>query len=325
MAPKNMKLRHIGIWKYHHFLPVPENGEIVSLDEGKTTLLESTRHAGLHYKLEFENPTGSFKDRGSTVEISHAVSDGYQKVVCASTGNMGASIAAYSARAGIEATIVVPGNVPPIKLKQIQSYGAKLIKMKGTYTDALKKTWEMAAKDKEYMLTGDYPLRMEGQKTIGLEIVEQLGMKSPDHVIVPIGNGTLIVALHAAFTQMIQSKTIKKMPRLIGVQAKNCNPLGIAWKNKTTHFTPVKKPHTIAGAIECGNPVYGMEVLTAVRMSKGEILSVSEEQMKKAKLSLAQKEGLYTEYSGAAVQAVVEDRRWKGTTIALLCGHGLKE
>lgn len=320
-----MKLRHIGIWKYHHFLPVPKNGQIVSMDEGKTTLIESTRHKGLDYKLEFENPTGSFKDRGSTVEISHAIADGYKKIVCASTGNMGASLAAYAARAGIHATIVVPGRVPENKLKQIQSYGATLIKINGTYTDALKKTWKMAEKDPGYMLTGDYPLRMEGQKTIGFEIVEQLGMKAPDQVIIPIGNGTLIVALHAAFTQLLESKAIKKMPRLIGVQAKNCNPLEEAWKKNTMHFTPNTKPHTIAGAIECGNPVYGTETLMAVKISKGVILSVSEERMKKAKLSLAKKEGLYAEYSGAAVQAIIEDHRWKGTTVALLCGHGLKE
>ncbi len=320
-----MKLSHIGIWKYHHWLPVPENGEIISLNEGSTTLLESAHAKGVHYKLEYENPTGSFKDRGSTVEISHAKNDHYQKVICASTGNMGASVSAYAARAGIEATICVPHHVPENKLKQIQSYGAKLIQVKGDYQAALKRTWEIAAKDKKHMLTGDYPLRMEGQKTIAFEVVEQLNGKVPDQILVPIGNGTLITALHAAFVEMKQAKKVKKFPKLIGIQAANCSPLFDAWKNHTMRFSPMKNPKTIAGAIECGNPVYGLEALMSVKQTGGKILSVSENDMKKAKLSLARKEGLYAEYSGAAVQAALEKHTWKGTTIALLCGHGLKE
>lgn len=320
-----MKLSHVGIWKYHHWLPVPENGEIITLNEGSTTLLESAHAKGVHYKLEYENPTGSFKDRGSTVEISHAKNDHYTKVICASTGNMGASVSAYAARAGIEATICVPHHVPENKLKQIVSYGAKLIQVKGDYQAALKRTWEIAAKDKKYMLTGDYPLRMEGQKTIAFEIVEQLNGKIPDQILVPIGNGTLITALHAAFVEMKQAKKVKKFPKLIGIQAANCGPLFDAWKNHTMRFSPMKNPKTIAGAIECGNPVYGLEALMSVKQTGGKILSVSENDMKKAKLSLARKEGLYAEYSGAAVQAALEKHAWKGTTIALLCGHGLKE
>lgn len=320
-----MELSHIGIWKYHHWLPVPENGNIVSLKEGNTTLLESEKVKGLHYKLEYENPTGSFKDRGSTVEISHAHANRFKHVVCASTGNMGASISAYAARAGIQATICVPHHVPENKLKQIEAYGAKLVQVKGDYQAALKKTWEMAKDNHKLILTGDYPLRMEGQKTIGFEIVEQLNGKVPDQIIVPVGNGTLITALHAAFVEMRQARKIKTFPKLIGVQAANCAPLYRAWKKKDMRFDPIKNPKTIAGAIECGNPIYGLESLMSVKQTNGKMLAVTEQQMKKAKLSLARKEGLYSEYSGAAVQAAIENNTWRGTTVALLCGHGLKE
>ncbi len=320
-----MSLHVQGIWKYHSWLPIPENGEVVSMNEGNTTLLPSIHHPNMHYKLEYENPTGSFKDRGSAVEISHALADGFRKVICASTGNMGASVSAYAARAGIKATICVPHHVPENKLKQILAYGATLIKVKGDYQAALKKTWEIASKEKGYMLTGDYPLRMEGQKTIAFEIIEQLSGKVPDQIIVPIGNGTLITALHAAFVEMRKAKMVKKFPKLIGVQAANCAPLYEAWKKKSTRFDPIQNPHTVAGAIECGNPVYGLEALMAVKQTNGKILPVSEKRMKESKLSLAKTEGLYSEYSGAAVQAVVEDYAWKGATIALLCGHGLKE
>ncbi len=313
------------MWKYSQFLPIPKNGEIVTLNEGNTPLLESAHDKGLFYKLEYENPTGSFKDRGSTVEISHAKANGYKRVVCASTGNMGASIAAYASRAGIDATICVQHRVPENKLKQIVSYGARLVKVNGDYNDALKKTWEIASKQKGYMLTGDYPLRMEGQKTMGFEIVEQLGMKSPDQIICPIGNGTLVTALHASFVQMIQKKWVKKMPALIGVQALDCAPLYGAWKKNSLMFTPIKNPKTMAGGIECGNPIYGQEALASIHASKGKVIVVSEKRMHEAKLELAKKEGLYAEYSGAAVHAATHDHTWKGTTVALLCGHGLKE
>ncbi len=325
MPPKMGKSEPLSHWKYAPFLPLPSNGKIISMQEGGTTLLPSIGRKNTFFKLEYENPTGSFKDRGSTVEISHAHADAYKKVVCASTGNMGASIAAYAARAGIQATIFVPSHVPPNKLKQIKSYGAKLIHVKGSYADALHKTWEVANKDSGIMLTGDYPLRMEGQKTIGFEIVEQVKGKRIDNVIVPIGNGTLIAALHASFVQMRHAGMLKQIPRLVGVQATNCSPLAQAWEKKSMRFSPVKNPHTMAGAIECGNPVYGLEALMAVHQTKGKILSVSESRLAQAKLSLARKEGLYSEYSGAAIQAILEDYSFPGTTVAILGGHGLKE
>ncbi len=311
-----------GIWEYSSYLPVPQ--KIVSLDEGNTPLVVSEKRKNVYYKVEYTNPTGSFKDRGSTVEISHALSAGYTHVVCASTGNMGASVSAYAAKAGIRATICVPRHVPENKLKQIQSYGAQLVKVNGDYNEALKKTWSMASQQKKCMLTGDYPLRMEGQKTIGLEIIDQM-KKMPETIICPVGNGTLITALHAGFTQLIQKKKIKKMPRLVGVQAANCAPLYDAWKKNSLLFSPIKNPQTIAGAIECGNPIYGIEALAAIHESKGKIITVSEKRMREAKLSLARTEGLYVEYSGAAVQVAIEDHEWKGITVGLLCGHGLKE
>lgn len=321
-----MHTQQKGIWNYSTFLPVPKGKNvIVSLNEGHTSLVESAHHKGVFFKLEYENPTGSFKDRGSTVEISHALANGFKKVVCASTGNMGASVSAYAARAGMEATICVPHHVPVNKLKQIAAYGARLVHVNGDYNEALKKTWEIASRQKGFMLTGDYPLRMEGQKTIGFEIVEQLGGKVPNQVIVPIGNGTLITALHAAFVQMIQKKMVKKIPKLIGVQAQECSPLVEAYQKKTMHFRAMKNPHTIAGAIECGNPIYGQEALAAVHETNGKMVGVSERRMTEAKLELARAEGLYTEYSGAAAYAAARDYAWKGTTIVLLCGHGLKE
>jgi threonine synthase len=325
LKSKEFLLPPITQWKYAPFLPIVPKKFLVSMKEGGTTLLPGLKNQHVSYKLEFENPTGSFKDRGSTIEISHALANNYKQVICASTGNMGASIAAYAARANIPATIVVPRHVPENKIEQIEAYGAKLLKIKGDYTKALKKTWKMAEKNKKAMLTGDYPLRMQGQKTIAYEIAEQSGWKAPENVIVPVGNGTLLTSLYTGFWELRHIGFIKKIPRIIGVQAKGCNPLTKAWKKGAVEFTPIKDPKTIAGAIECGNPVFGQETLLIINETKGNMVSVSDSRMKKAKASLAHDEGLYSEYSGAAVQAVVEDYSFKGKTIALLCGHGLKE
>ncbi|QQR93121.1 MAG: threonine synthase [Candidatus Iainarchaeum archaeon] len=322
----SFKKEPISHLKYASLLPLPpQKKKWVSMQEGGTRLVPSLAKENVLYKLEFENPTGSFKDRGSQVEISHAKANGVKDVVCASTGNMGASISAYGARAGINVTIVVPKGTPQNKLKQIKSYGADLVQVPGDYSAALKRTWEMVVHHPEVMLTGDYPLRAHGQKTIAYEITEQLGWKAPDNIIVPIGNGTLVYALYMAFQEMKEMQLISKMPHLIGVQAENCNPLQLAWKQNTTHFVPQKNPITIAGAIACGNPVYVQQALECIRETKGQIFSVTEKQMRAAKLSLAEKEGLYSEYSGAAVQAIAENKRFSGKTIALLCGHGLKE
>lgn len=323
---KSFKKEPISHLKYSSLLPLPpQKKNWVSMQEGGTRLVPSLQKENLLYKLEFENPTGSFKDRGSQVEISHAKANHVKDVVCASTGNMGASISAYGARAGINVTIVVPRGTPQNKLKQIKSYGAQLVQVPGDYSAALKRTWEMVVHHPHLMLCGDYPLRAHGQKTIAYELVEQLGGRAPDNVIVPIGNGTLVYALYMAFEEMREMGIVQKMPRLIGVQAENCNPLQQAWKQDSLHFVPQKNPNTIAGAIACGNPVYGTQALECIRATKGEIFSVSEKQMRAAKLSLAEHEGLYSEYSGAAVQAIAESKRFSGKTIALLCGHGLKE
>ncbi len=320
---KQTPLSHL---KYSPALPLPKNKSTwVSEQEGGTRLVQSLAKKNVWYKLEYENPTGSFKDRGSQVEISHAAANGVKHVVCASTGNMGASISAYAARAKIKTTIVVPRGTPQNKLKQIKMYGAQLIQVKGDYSDALKKTWEMQAHDPKIMLCGDYPLRAHGQKTIAYEIAEQLGWKSPDNVIVPIGNGTLVYALYMGFREMMELGLVKKMPQLHGVQAENCNPLQEAWNKQTTHFIPQKNPTTIAGAIACGNPVYGLQALQCIEASRGKMFIVSEKQLRSGKHSLAENEGLYSEYSGAAVQSVLERYSFSGTTIGLLCGHGLKD
>ncbi len=315
-------------WKYKMFYPVSR--ALVTMNEGGTPLLKSVRvgrqtSANLFFKMESANPTGSFKDRGSTVEISRAVELNAERVVCATTGNMGASVAAYCARAGIHAKIFVPDKTPREKLAQMSAYGAEILHVRGTYEDASVAA-EMQAK-KHYFLAGDYPYRGEGEKSVGFELMEQL--PQANYIACPIGNGTLIYAVWKAIREMKICGLIKKLPRLIGVQAEGCNPVVRAFSENRSFIEPVKKPRTFADAIACGNPIDGLEALSALRESKGMAVSVSDSEIKNAIRTLG-KEGIYAEPGGAAATAGLlkiasHGNIFKGkNVVSIVSGHGLK-
>lgn len=316
-------------WKYKIFYPVSR--ALVTMNEGGTPLLQSIRvgrqiNANLFFKMESANPTGSFKDRGSAVEITKAIEFKTKRVVCATTGNMGASVAAYCARAGIRAKIFVPDNTPKQKLAQISAYGAEIFHVHGTYEDAA-----LAAEHeskKHYFLAGDYPYRGEGEKSVGFELMEQL--PQADFIICPIGNGTLIYAVWKAIREMKIVGMIKKLPRLVGVQAEGCNPVVRAFSENMSFIEPVKKPHTFADAIACGNPIDGLEALFALRESRGFAISVSDSEIKNA-IKILGSEGIYAEPGGAAATAGMLKFASRDKSIfvgknvvSIISGHGLK-
>ena len=304
-------------WKYWMFYPVQDLQKVVSMHEGGTALIKSRKFKDCWFKFEGVNPTGSFKDRGSTIEITKAIENGEKEVLCASTGNMGASIAAYSARAGIKASIFVPEFASAEKIRQIKAYGASVKKVKGTYDRALELTKKIFEKKGTY-LTGDYYYRAEGQKSVGFEIIDQLNWESPENIVCPVGNGTLLFAVFKACKEFAKVGLLKSMPRIYGVQALGCNPI------KKERVLPVKNPKTEASAIDCGNPVYGLEVLKAIKESKGQIIAVSDKEMAKSMKSLAS-EGIFAELSGAASLAGAQKLGLKGKTACIVSGHGLKE
>lgn len=310
----NAPIKH---WKYWMFYPVKDLRNVVSMHEGGTALIKSRHFKDCWFKFEGVNPTGSFKDRGSTVEITKAIEAGEKEVLCASTGNMGASIAAYSARAGIKASIFVPEFASSEKIRQIKAYGANVKKVKGTYDHALSLTKKIFEKQGKY-LSGDYYYRAEGQKSVGFEILEQCSPEMPENIVCPVGNGTLLYAVFKACQEFRKVGLIKGMPRMHAVQALGCNPL-----RKGSVF-PVKNPKTEASAIDCGNPVYGLEVLKAVKESKGQVVAVSDQEMAESMKSLAS-EGLFSELSGAASLAGALKLGLKGKTVCVVSGHGLKE
>ncbi len=307
--------------KYHFALPLKKPHNAVTMGEGGTPLINIGDNT--YVKYEGVNPTGAFKDRGSSVEISMAVELGKKQVVCASTGNMGASIAAYAARAGIEAVIFTPDFAEPVKLKQMKYYGAKIVKGGKTYSEALRKSVEYAQKTGAY-ITGDYPYRLEGQKTVAYEIVDQMNLAVPDNIVIPVGNGTLFYATYKAFNEMKCLGIVDRMPRLIAVQASGCAPIVNAFRKNMEKAEPIRKPETIASAINCDDPVDGAGVLKAIRKSKGDAVAVSDGQSIEAKLALAKK-GVYAEISSATAYAGYLKLKPRGTTVIVITGVGFKD
>jgi threonine synthase len=314
--------------RYLELYPVKN---LVSLQEGGTALLKSRNLEKelklgfeLYFKYEGTNPTGSFKDRGSSVEIAKALEFEAKGTVCASTGNMGASVAAYSGLANLTCSIFTPKDTASTKMEQILAYGAKVYHTSGDYTQAMKMAEEVAREGKAYLL-GDYLYRREGTKSIGFEISEQL--PNPDYVFCPVGNGTLIAATWKAFREFKILGFQKTLPKMAGIQAWECSPIVKAFRDDSP-IRAVKNPHTVAVAIECGDPIDGKGVLKAIRESGGFAESVSDREILRARELLGRREGLFAEPGGAAAFAGILKSREKiergSRVVCLVTGHGLK-
>ena len=314
-------------WKYWAFMPVKDLSKKITMGEGGTPLLENKRlgkSGRLLIKYEAANPTGSFKDRGSSLEITKALEFRKRKVALASTGNMGASMAAYAAFAGLECTVFIPDMVGREKITQIKAYGAETIPVEGDYSVAMKRAEEYVISHSDSFLTGDYPWRSEGTKTVGFEIADQLYWHVPEYVVVPVGNGTLIWSIYEAFRELALVGITDKIPKMIGVQVENCAPVVYAWENNLNEIIPVRNPDTIATAIACGDPMDGLAALRAIRDSGGFAVKVSDEEALSARNTLA-RNGIFVEPSGAVAYAGVMKKELSGTIVCLATGHGLKD
>ncbi len=304
--------------------------KLISLGEGGTPLLRSRNLEQelnlpfeLWFKVESVNPTGSFKDRGSSVEVAKAQECRCPRLAVASTGNMGASLAAYAAAAGMVCHVFTPSNARAVKLRQILSYGARVTQVSGDYTKAASVV-EKLCQVGRYRLAGDYLFRREGTKSLGFELADQL--PEIDHVFSPVGNGTLISSTWKAFQEWKTLGFSRTLPKLVGVQAKGCSPITQAL-SKGRPVRPVRGK-TIAMAIECGDPLDGPRALKAVKESRGYGESVTDKEILKARSLLSRKEGLFVEPAGAASLAgLIKSRkrlRRARKVVCLLTGHGLK-
>lgn len=319
----DFKRSYVSHWKYWPFYPVANLASIVTLHEGGTPLLPSKNMHGFFFKNEGVNPTGSFKDRGTTVEVTKAKEFKVAEVSCASTGNMGASVAAYCARAGIRSTIFLPDFASKTKKQQISAFDSRIVSVQGTYEDAVMRTKQLREKKHIYLM-GDYAYRGEGEKSVGFEIIDQLNWNIPDYIVMPVGNATLFSAVYKALYELREVGLIKKIPRLVGVQAKGCNPLVVAYHEGLTDIAPLKRPKTIASAINCGNPVDAIKALHALRHSHGIMCDVTDKEMLTARKDIT-KEGLWVEPSAAASFAGAKKLGLTGDVVCVLTGHGLKD
>ncbi len=328
--------RPSGVWRYRELLPDLALDPVTML-EGGTSLLavprvaERARLKRVWLKVEGENPTGSFKDRGMTVGITRARALGQRRAVCASTGNTAASMAAYAARGGIEAVIIVPsGGVARGKLAQAVAHGARLVSLRGSFDDAMRIVSDGASKIGAYVLNSINPYRIEGQKTAALEVWEQLGGAFPDWVVCPSGNGGNLAAYWKGFSELLRVGADGPAPRLASVQAEGASPIARAIL-ENSELRPVERPETIASAIRIGNPVNGRRTVRAVRQSGGTAGIVTDLEIGEAQRFLASREGIFVEPSSAASVAGLWKLAGRGTFAAgdtIVCvatGHGLKD
>ncbi len=317
---------------YREFLPVTPNTPVVTLCEGNTPLIHAPnlskkiapdKDIKIYLKYEGLNPTGSFKDRGMTLAISKAKESGKTAVICASTGNTSASAAAYAARAGMDAYVILPkGAVALGKLSQAMVYGAKIIALMGNFDDALSIVREIGEKYPVEVVNSVNPYRIEGQKTASFEIVDALG-DAPDFHFIPVGNAGNITAYWRGYKEYYKAGKSTKLPRMIGWQAEGAAPIVKGF--------PIKNPQTIATAIKIGNPYSWQPALQAARESNGFIDAVSDEEILEAYRLVASSEGVFCEpASAASIAGVIKAYRrglFKGdeTIVCTLTGNGLKD
>lgn len=312
------------IQEYRSYLDLAENVKVITLLEGNTPLiyaesLSKRLDAEIYLKLEGLNPTGSFKDRGMTVAISQAVSEGAKAVVCASTGNTSASAAAYAAKAGIQSIVLIPdGYIALGKLAQALIHGAKVIQLKGNFDEALKIVRELPKHAPIVIVNSINPYRIEGQKTAAFEIVDKLE-RAPDYQFMPVGNAGNITAYWKGYLEYKKAGKIKSLPKMMGFQAKGAAPIVLGH--------PVENPETVATAIRIGNPASWYAALSAAKESNGDIRAVSDEEILTAYKFLASQEGIFCEpASAASVAGLFAAGVEKGSlVVCILTGHGLKD
>ncbi len=290
-------------WRYRHVLPKVQ--EIVSLGEGGTPLhkahrlAESLNFENLYLKDETRSPTSSFKDRSASLLISDAKSRGYDSVVCATNGNHGASISAYSARVDLRCNLVVPSVVDMGKLAQMMIYDAKIVQEGNTIEEAIARAIELEKEMRWYQATTELnPLSIEALKTISYEIVEQQGV--PDWIILAMGSDATLHALWKGFTEMEKLGIIHKKPALMGVQARGYAPISSAFTTGDSQPQRLVKGNTEASAIRVKDPIYGKPALDALRDSGGFAVDVWDEDMIKAGRLMAGTEGIFAEPASAA-------------------------
>ncbi len=326
-----------GIWRYRAVLPHVDASLIerrVFLGEGATPLLRARRLgdeigcANLWLKDETRNPTGSFKDRGTAVGVAVLAGLGFDSVGTVSTGNMARSVAAYAARVGMTASVWVGADTPDDKLAPVAVHGADVQRFDAPYGQIYETSLEWSRARGVPFVNSDSPLRVEGQKTIALEVVEQLGGVAPDWMIVPTSSGGNFSAIAKGFSEAEAAGWIEQTGRLVAVQAGGCDPIVRGWDAGADGPLPVESPHTIAGAISNPSPPSGARVIRWLHKTGGTALAVSDDDIEAARRRLANTAGRYVQLASAAPLAALIPMLADGrigaddTVVLLLTGSG---
>ncbi len=335
VSHEELQKRPISVWRYKEFLPV--RIEPVTLQEGGTPLYhlkkigEELGLPNLYAKHEGMNPSGSFKDRGMTLGVSMAKQLGKNIVACASTGNTSASMAVYAAKAGMPAVVLLPaGHVALGKVAQALMHGAKVISIRGNFDRALEMVHELCVTHGIYLLNSINPYRLEGQKTIGFEAVDQLGCV-PDRIVLPVGNAGNISAVYKGLCEWRDVGYIDTLPMMTAIQAEGAMPVVNAIKGSLPEAVVEQNPETVASAIRIGAPVNAEKALRAIRETKGTAESVTDAEILAMQRDLARYEGISVEPASAASVAGIRKLAEQGMLdpkekiVCVVTGHLLKD
>jgi threonine synthase len=321
--------------RYAAFYPFMSIDPSLSLGEGTTTLLRSHR-AGpelglehLFFKNETENPTWTFKDRGSACSVQHAAALGFARVGTLSSGNMGASIAAFGSRAGMQTVVLLRAGVPREKVDAIAVYQVDVVLVSGTHRDIYEKALEAGHAQNVYFSLADEPMRVEGYKTLAFEIFEQLGGDLPDFVAVPVGSGGLCRGVLKGFEELQAAGMTDRVPTMIGVQSAGCSPIVDAYDRQADRLERVADPQTLDHVLENPSPASGNQLVRKMRAAGGILIKVTNSQIVEAALRLA-REGLFAQPASATAFAGVAEcaRRRRihrsARIVSVVTGSGLK-
>ncbi len=330
-APRNL-------WRYLDLLPIADKNKIVNLEAGYTPFIKAENLGkvlglkNLYIKNDTVNPTFSFKDRPAGVGVTKALELGLKAVGCASTGNLAAATAAYAAKAHLRCYIFVPKGVEPAKIVHALTYNPTLIEVKGSYDVANKVAAQAAEAHRIGVVNINLrPYYVEGSKTLGFEVAEQLGWKVPDHIIVPVGSGAMLHAIWKGLQELKQiGLTEDTNVKFTAAQGEGCAPIVEAYKRGLDTIEPVEHPNTIARSLAIGEPGDGIYVLRKLRECNGYAEAVSDEEIVSAIKLLAKTEGIFSEPAGGtvigALKRLVEEGRIERdeTVVCLITGSGLK-
>ena len=331
--------RDYTIWRWFEFFPVEDRGSIVSLGEGSTPLIHAARLAerlhipNLYLKNDTVLPTGSLKDRSNSVGLSVGKELGFTTAAVMSTGNAAASVAAYSAAAGLKSVVLVPKGTAPSKIIQARAYGATVIVVDGNFDYEVAKLYKAAIQEFGwYDCLSSNPYRDEGKKSYAYEFVDQLDGRIPDWVIHPTAGGTGIYAMWKGFKEFLSLGWIERAPKLVAAQSEAAAPIVAAFEKGLTDFEPVVACETVAESIQVGNPAaLGWRALAALRESKGTAVALSDDEILEAQFLTGSLAGIFAEPAAAISVAAAKKLCSAGVigradlVVCNLTGHGLKQ